>query len=69
MLALAREFRKVPTKGEKILWEALRGRKSEVIEKNLAIALDLVRDAIRTINQNKMRDIPSPFMGEVKGGG
>ncbi len=27
MLEIAREFRKAPTKGEKILWESLRGKK------------------------------------------
>ena len=27
MLEIAGEFRKAPTKGEKILWEALRGKK------------------------------------------
>jgi very-short-patch-repair endonuclease len=129
MLEIAREFRKVPTKGEKILWESLRGRKldgikfrrqqpvgyfvvdfynsvyrlvvevdgpvhdfqqgadkarqeileelglivlrinSEIVEKNLSVALTLIRDAIRTIGQNKRQDIPSSLMGEVKGGG
>ncbi len=129
MLEIAREFRKAPTKGEKILWESLRGRKlngikfrrqqpvgyfvvdfynsvyrlvvevdgpvhdfqqeadkarqeileelglvvlrikSEMIEQNLSMALDMVRCAIRTISQNKRQDIPSPLMGEGKGGG
>lgn len=129
MLEIAREFRKVPTKGEKILWESLRGRKldgikfrrqqpvgyfvvdfynsvyrlvvevdgpvhdfqqgadkarqeileelglivlrinSEIVEKNLSVALTLIRDAIRTIGQNKRQDIPSSLMGEGKGGG
>ena len=32
MLEIAREFRKTPTKGEKILWEALRGRKLDGIK-------------------------------------
>lgn len=129
MLEIAREFRKAPTKGEKILWESLRGRKldgikfrrqqpigyfvvdfynsvyrlvvevdgpihefqkeadkarqeileelglvvlrinSEIVEKNLSVAVTLIRDAIRTIGQNKRQDIPSPLMGEGKGGG
>ncbi len=129
MLGIAREFRKVPTNGEKILWEALRGRKldgikfrrqqpvgyfvvdfynsvyrlvvevdgpvhgfqkeadgarqeileelglvvlrikSEVVEKNLTVVLDLIRTSIRIISQNKMQDISSPFMGKGKGGG
>jgi len=129
MVEIAREFRKEPTQGEKILWESLRGKKldgikfrrqqpvgyfvvdfyssvyrlvvevdgpihelqkeadrarqevletlglvvlrikSEVIENNLSRALNLIRDVIRTINQNKIQDIHSPFMGEGKGGG
>jgi len=129
MVEIAREFRKEPTQGEKILWESLRGKKldgikfrrqqpvgyfvvdfyssvyrlvvevdgpihelqkeadrarqevletlglvvlrikSEVIENNLSRALNLIRDVIRTINQNKIQDIPSPFLGEGKGGG
>ena len=127
MIGIAREFRKAPTKGEKILWEALRGKKldgikfrrqqpigyfvvdfynsvfrlvvevdgpvhgsqkeadkarqeileglglamfrikSEVVEKNLSTALGLIRQAIRVQAQHE--DIPSPFMGEGKGGG
>jgi very-short-patch-repair endonuclease len=32
MLEIAREFRKAPTKGEKILWEALRGKKLDGVK-------------------------------------
>jgi very-short-patch-repair endonuclease len=32
MIEIAREFRKAPTKGEKILWEALRGKKLDGIK-------------------------------------
>ena len=32
MVEIAREFRKAPTKGEKILWEALRGKKLDGIK-------------------------------------
>src|SRR6266498_902991 len=113
MLEIARTFRKQPTRGEKILWEALRGKKldgikfrrqqpmgyfvvdfynsvyrlvvevdgpihefqkeadkarqeileelglvvlrikSEVVEKNLFVALGVIRDTIRTISQNR----------------
>ena len=127
MIEIAREFRKAPTKGEKILWEALRGKKldgikfrrqqpigyflvdfyssvyrlvveidgpvhesqnesdharqeilkelglavfrikSEAIEKNLPVVLDLIRQAIHS--QAKQRNIPSPYVGEGKGGG
>lgn len=129
MLEIAREFRKAPTKGEKILWESLRGKKldgnkfrrqqpvgyfmvdfynstyrlvvevdgpihdfqkeadrarqeileelglavlrikSEVVEKNLPMALALIRDSIRTIGQSNVQNIPCPLMGEGKGGG
>ncbi len=129
MLEIAREFRKAPTEGEKILWASLRGKKldgikfrrqqpigyfvvdfynsvfrlvvevdgpihefqkeadkarqevleelglvvlrikSEVVEKNLFVALGVIRDTIRTISQNRVQSIPSPSMGEGKGGG
>lgn len=129
MVEIAREFRKQPTNGEKILWEALRGKKldgikfrrqqpvgyfvvdfynsvnrlvvevdgpihefqkevdkarqeileelglvvlrvnSEVIEKNLPVALDMIRKTVRHISQNNNQNIPSPFMGEGQGGG
>lgn len=129
MVEVAREFRKTPTKGEKILWEALRGRKldgikfrrqqpvayfvvdfynsvyrlvvevdgpvhenqkeadlvrqeilevlglavlrikSEIVEKNLPVALDMIREAVDHISQNNRQINPSPFMGEGKGGG
>ena len=32
MVEIAREFRKAPTEGEKILWEALRGKKLDGIK-------------------------------------
>ncbi len=32
MLEIAREFRKMPTKGERILWEALRGKKLDGVK-------------------------------------
>jgi very-short-patch-repair endonuclease len=32
MVEIAREFRKEPTEGEKILWEALRGKKLDAIK-------------------------------------
>jgi very-short-patch-repair endonuclease len=32
MLEIAREFRKEPTKGEAILWQALRGKKLDVVK-------------------------------------
>ena len=124
MIEIAREFRKEPTEGEKILWESLRGKKldgikfrrqqpigyfvvdfcssayrlavevdgpihdqqieadtarqdileilgltvlrirTEVAEKNLPIALDMIRKAIRELRQNKKQNIPSPVLGE-----
>ena len=129
MIEIAREFRKEPTPGEKILWEALRGKKldgikfrrqqpigyfvvnfyssvfrlvievdrpiheqqkeadaarqnileelgltvlrikTEVVEKNLLIALEMIRNTIREISQNKKQNIPSPRVGEGQGGG
>ena len=129
MIEIAREFRKEPTEGEKILWQALRGKKldgikfrrqqpigyfvvdfyssafrlavevdgpihdqqmdadrarqdilevlgltvlrirTEVAEKNLPIALDMIRKAIREIHQNRKQNIPSPVLGEGQGGG
>jgi very-short-patch-repair endonuclease len=129
MVEIAREFRKEPTKGEKILWKALRGRKldgikfrrqqpigyfvvdfynspyrlvvevdgpihllqkdadqarqelleelglvvlridSELVEKNLAKVLELIRGRIRMISQLNSRKISSPFVGEGQGGG
>ena len=129
MIEVAREFRKEPTASEKILWNALRGKKldgikfrrqqpvgyfvvdfynsvhrlvievdgpihqvqkeadqarqeilemlglvvlriqSGIIENNLPLALSLIRDAIKSIQQNAKQLIPSPFMGEGKGGG
>jgi adenine-specific DNA-methyltransferase len=129
MVEIAREFRKAPTKGEKILWQALRGKKldgikfrrqqpvgyfvvdfynsiyrlvvdvdgpihesqkevdrarqeilealglvvlrlkSEIVEKNLPTALDMIRKAIWHISQNNRPNIPSPLMGEGQGGG
>ena len=41
--------------------------KSEVVEKNLPTALDLIRQVIR--GQVKQEDIPSPINGEGMGGG
>ena len=124
MVEMAREFRKEPTEGEKILWGALRGKKldgikfrrqqpvgyfvvdfctaafrlvievdgaiheqqkeadearqsileelgltvlrikTEVVETNLLIALDMFRNTIREISQNKKQNIPSPLVGE-----
>jgi len=43
--------------------------KSEVVEKNLPAALDLIRNAIQEIKQNNNQKIPSPIKGEGKGGG
>ena len=37
--------------------------KAEVVEKNLPVALDLIRDRIRQIQNS-----PSPFIGEGRGG-
>jgi len=39
--------------------------KTELVEKNLPLALDMIRMRINEIKQN----IPSPFMGECQGGG
>jgi adenine-specific DNA-methyltransferase len=124
MIEIAREFRKEPTEGEKILWGALRGKKldgikfrrqqpvgyfvvdfytaafllvievdgaiheqqkeadkarqsileelgltvlrikTEVVETNLLITLDMIRNTIREISQNKKQNIPSPLVGE-----
>lgn len=129
MVEIAREFRKEPTKGEKILWEAWRGKKldgikfrrqqpvgyfvvdfynsiyrlvvavdgpihefqkeadqarqnnleslglvvlrikSEIVEKNLPFALELIRNAVRNLSQNNNQNMPSPFVGEGSGGG
>jgi very-short-patch-repair endonuclease len=129
MIEIAREFRKTLTKGEKILWEALRGKKldgikfrrqqpvgyfvvdfyssvyrlvvevdgpihesqkevdharqeilkelglvvlrvkSGIVEKNLPVALNMIRTAVQGVRQNNKQIIPSPFMGEGKGGG
>jgi adenine-specific DNA-methyltransferase len=129
MIEIAREFRKAPTKGEKILWQALRGKKldgikfrrqqpvgyfvvdfynsvyrlvvevdgpihvsqkeidharqeileelglvvlrvkSETVEKNLPVALEMIRKAVRHISQNNRPNIPSPVVGEGQGGG
>jgi very-short-patch-repair endonuclease len=41
--------------------------KSEVVERNLLEALDLIRQAIH--NQAKRNEIPSPYLGEGQGGG
>jgi very-short-patch-repair endonuclease len=128
MVEIAREFRKAPTKDEKILWDALRGKrlagikfrrqelvgyflvdfyisvyrlvveadgpihetqkevdharqeileefglvvlrgKSEVAERNLPLALDVIRKAVRYLNQNNKENSPCPFIGEGKGG-
>ena len=38
--------------------------RTEVAEKNLPIALDMIRKAIREIRQNKQQNIPSPVLGE-----
>jgi very-short-patch-repair endonuclease len=43
--------------------------KSEVAERNLALALDMIRKSVRHISQNNKRNIPSPFMGEGKSEG
>ena len=124
MVEIARAFRKEPKEGEKILWDALRGKKldgikfrrqqpigyfvvdfyvsafrlvvevdgpihaqqkavdqarqdllellglavlrikTEVVEKNLPIALDMIRNAIREISQKKKQNILSPLVRE-----
>jgi adenine-specific DNA-methyltransferase len=129
MVEIAREFRKAPTKGEKILWQALRGKKldgikfrrqqpvgyfvvdfynsvyrlvvevdgpvhesqqcvdearqkileelglvvlrvkSEVVERDLPLALNIIRKAVGHITQNHKKNSSSPFMGEGQGGG
>jgi very-short-patch-repair endonuclease len=129
IIEVAREFRKEPTAGEKILWNALRGKqldglkfrrqqpigffivdfycspyrlvvevdgpihelqkeadaareeilqvlglqvlriKTELVEHNLSMALGLIRNSVHTLRQNKIQMIPSPLMGEGKGGG
>jgi very-short-patch-repair endonuclease len=126
MVEIAREFRKEPTKSEKILWNALRGKKldgikfrrqqpvgylvvdfynsvfrvvievdgpihdqqleadnarqdileelglvvlridSKIVEKNLPVALDMIRKRIQEIEQNQA--MPSPPVGEGQGG-
>ncbi len=43
--------------------------KTETVEKNLHMALESIRDSIRTISRNKQQVNSSPFMGEGKGGG
>ena len=43
--------------------------RSEAVENNLPIALDLNRDAIQEIKQNDIQKFPSPFRGEGEGGG
>jgi very-short-patch-repair endonuclease len=40
---------------------------SEIIEKNLSMALQLIRDSIQTIKNNQ--NLPSPLIGEGQGGG
>jgi len=42
---------------------------SEVVEKDLPVALNMIRNAIRKIRQNNNQHSPSPFMGEGQGGG
>ncbi|HJS19893.1 MAG TPA: DUF559 domain-containing protein [Anaerolineales bacterium] len=129
IVGIAREFRKDPTVGEKILWNALRGRKldgikfrrqqpigyfvvdfystvyrlvvevdgpihqlqmeadrarqeilealglfvlrikTETIEENLPMALEIIRSSILKICQRNEKIIPSPVVGEGKGGG
>lgn len=46
----------------------LRGR-SEIVEKNLPVALNMIRKTVRHISQNTIQNIPSPFMWEGKGRG
>ena len=43
--------------------------KSEIVEKNLPVALDMIRSVVRKISQNKNYNIPSPVLGEGQGGG
>jgi adenine-specific DNA-methyltransferase len=129
MLEIARDFRKTPTKGEKILWQALRGKKldgikfrrqqpvgyfvvdfynsvyrlvievdgpvhesqeqadkarqefleelgllvlrikSEVVERNLPLALETIRKAVHRKTPNANVNLPSPILGEGQGGG
>ena len=124
MIEIARDFRKEPTEGERILWTALRGKnldgikfrrqqpvgylvvdfyasafrlvvevddpiheqqkevdearqdileilgltvlrvKTEIVETNLPIVLDMIRNVIREINHKKKQKIPSPLVGE-----
>ena len=127
MVEIAREFRKEPTSGEKILWDALRGKKldgikfrrqqpigyfvvdfysstyrlivevdgpihqqqleadgvrqeilealglfvlrikTETVENNLLMTLEIIRSSIQEIKQSYEKNIPSPVLGE--GGG
>ncbi len=41
--------------------------KTEVVEKNLPMAVELIRKSIEIIKQNQ--NTPSPYMGEGRGGG
>ncbi len=41
--------------------------KTEVIEKNLPMAIELIRNSIQIIKQNQ--NTPSPYVGEGRGGG
>ncbi len=41
--------------------------KTEIVEKNLPMAVELIRNSIRTIKENQ--NSPSPVMGEGRGGG
>ena len=43
--------------------------KTELVEHNLPTTLQLIRDEIRSIRQNENNKIPSPILGEGKGGG
>lgn len=129
MIEIAREFRKEPTPGEKILWGSLRGKrldgikfrrqqpigyfvvdfyssmyrlvvevdgpihesqkeadaarqeileilgltvlriKTEIVEQSLPKALTQIRESVKAIELHRNQSIPSPLMGEGKGGG
>jgi very-short-patch-repair endonuclease len=76
MIETAREFRKAPTKGEKILWKALRGRKLDSIKFRRQhpigfFIVDFYNSLYRLVidSEAKKKETPSPILGEGKGRG